>query len=70
MPRFHVRYRSKRGVIVISRDRGSRPLTGVNAKSIIQCAVSGNDLALWWGRQLLQVQFAFVFENILEVEVM
>jgi hypothetical protein len=36
---------------------------------MVQDAVGNNDLALWWSQQVLQVQFAFMFKKILEVEV-
>jgi len=36
---------------------------------MVQGAVSGNDLALWWCQWLQQIKFTFIFEKILEVDV-
>ena len=54
---------------IIFGDRNSRQLFSFNGKFLIQGAVSNNNLALWWCQWLLQVQFTFIFEKILEVDV-
>ena len=36
---------------------------------MIRDAISNNDLALGWCQCLLQVQFRFIFEKVLKVEV-
>ena len=53
----------------ISRDRDSRSSSNFNGKSMVQGAVGRNDLVLWWSQWLLQVQFTFIFEKILELKV-
>ena len=64
MPQYQVHFKSKSGII-----GDSPPSSSSNGKSMIQGAISNNDLAMWWCQWLLQVQFTFVFENILEVDV-
>jgi hypothetical protein len=54
---------------IISRNRDSWPSAGFNGKSMVRGVVSNNDLALSWCQWLLQIQFTFVFENILRAEV-
>lgn len=52
-----------------SRHSHSRSLYSFNCKSMVRGAVSSNDLVLWWCRWLHHVQFTFIFEIILEVDV-
>ena len=53
----------------IFKNRDNQPPSSFNDKSMIRGAVSSNDLAWWWCQWLLQVQFTFVYEKILEVDV-
>ena len=56
-------------LLIILRERVSRPLSNFNCKCTVHGAVNNDDLALWWCQQLLQVQFTFVYKEILEVEI-
>ena len=63
VPHFQLHFRSKSGIVGISRDMDTRPSSNFNGKSMVWGAVGNNMLALCWSQWLLQVQFTFVLRK-------